>query len=86
MYTKGLYLNVYTAVYGRQTLLENKERRKMDMEGGPPGDREAIWYTAVFLGKSGGRRMIVVTVELHDVDDVNDLIEMLHTFNERLIA
>ena len=34
----------------------------------------------------GGRRMIVVTVELHDVDDVNDLIEMLQTFNERLIA
>ena len=30
--------------------------------------------------------MIVVTVELHDVDDVNDLIEMLQTFNERLIA
>lgn len=35
---------------------------------------------------TGGRRMIVVTVELHDVDDVNDLIEMLQTFNERLIA
>jgi hypothetical protein len=41
----------------------------------------------LFVYKSfGGRRMIVVTVELHDADDVIDLIEMLQTFNERLIA
>jgi hypothetical protein len=78
MYTKGLYLNVYTEVYGRQTLLENKERRKMDMEGGNYRRRVTVDVS------TGGRRVIVITVELHDGEDVANIIEMLQTLQAEL--
>ena len=72
MYTKGLYLNVYTALHGRQTLLANEEKREMDMEGGNYRRRVTVDVS------TGGRRMIRITIELHDDDDVIQLINMVH--------
>ena len=81
MYTKGLYLNVYTAVYGRAVIREIQEtRRKMDMEAG--NGRRCFRFEHLHGGYAvddGGRVM-----RLTDEKSLKDLLEEMSDSLERI--